>query len=46
MMHAFTQLLNRVGRIEAAGELPVGVGFFLHSPPSLPVILHPVAAAT
>ncbi len=45
MMHAFTQLLDRVGRIEAAGELPVGVGFFLHSPPSLPVILHPVAAA-
>lgn len=32
MVHAFTQLLNRVGRIEAAGELPV--------------ILHPVAAAT
>lgn len=42
MMHAFTQLLDRVGRIEAAGDLPVGVGFFLHSPPSLPVILHPV----
>ena len=44
MMHAFTQLLERVGRIEAAGELPVGVGFFLHSPPSLPVVLHPVSA--
>ena len=42
MMHAFTQLLDRVGRIEAAGELPVGIGFFLHSPPTLPVILHPV----
>jgi len=43
MMHAFTQLLDRVGRIEAAGELPPGAGFFLHSPPSLPVVLHPVA---
>ncbi|MBM3345840.1 MAG: cytochrome P450, partial [Betaproteobacteria bacterium] len=42
MMHAFTQLLDRVGRIEAAEELPVDIGFFLHSPPKLPVILHPV----
>ena len=42
MMHALTQLLDRVGRIEPAGELPPGAGFFLHSPPSLPVVLHPV----
>lgn len=42
MMHPFTQLLDRVGRIEAVGELPVGIGFFLHSPPTLPVTLHPV----
>lgn len=42
MMHALTQFLDRVGRIEPAGELPQGAGFFLHSPPSLPVILHPV----
>ena len=41
MMHGFTQLLDRVGRIDPAGELPQGVGFFLHSPPSLPVVLHP-----
>ncbi len=46
MMHSFTQLLDRVGRIEAVGELPVGIGFFLHSPPTLPVILHPVELTT
>jgi cytochrome P450 len=39
MMHAFTQLLDRVGRIEGAGELPEAGGFFLHSPEALPVIL-------
>lgn len=41
MMHAFRELLDRVERIEPAGEMPEAEGFFLHSPPSLPVVLHP-----
>ena len=40
--HALTEFLDRVARIEAVGTLPPGEGFVFHSPPSLPVILHPV----
>lgn len=41
MTHALTEFLARVGRIEADGVLPDGEGFIFHSPPALPVILHP-----
>jgi hypothetical protein len=41
MLHAFMRLMERVRRIEPAGDLPPGEGFMLHSPPSLPLILHP-----
>jgi cytochrome P450 len=41
MAHALTEFLDRVARIEPVGNLPVGEGFIFHSPPRLPVILHP-----
>lgn len=41
MAHAFTEFLDRVGRIEPVGSLPPGEGFIFNSPPTLPVILHP-----
>ena len=41
MAHALTEFLNRVARIEPVGTLPPGEGFIFHSPPKLPVILHP-----
>ena len=41
MAHALTEFLQRVDRIEPVGTLPPGEGFIFHSPPKLPVILHP-----
>lgn len=41
MAHALAEFLRRVARIEPVGELPPGEGFIFHSPPTLPVILHP-----
>lgn len=41
MLHAFMRLMERVRRIEPAGDLPPGEGFMLHSPPSLPLVLYP-----
>jgi cytochrome P450 len=40
MAHAFAEIVTRFDRIEPAGDLPPGEGFMLHSPPSLPVVLH------
>jgi cytochrome P450 len=42
MAHAFIEFMDRVARIEPVGELPPGEGFIFNSPPTLPVILHPV----
>lgn len=42
MAHAFIEFLDRVARIEPAGTLPPGEGFIFNSPPTLPVVLHPV----
>lgn len=42
MAHALTEFLDRVARIEPVGVLPPGEGFVFNSPPTLPVILHPV----
>jgi cytochrome P450 len=42
MAHAFSEFLDRVARIEPVGSLPPGEGFIFNSPPTLPVILHPV----
>ena len=42
MVHALQQLVRRTAWIEPAGPLPAGEGLLLHSPPSLPVVLHPV----
>ena len=42
MAHAFTEFLDRVARIEPVGTLPPGEGFIFNSPPTLPVVLHPV----
>jgi hypothetical protein len=41
MLHAYRRLMERVRRLEPAGDLPEPEGFMLHSPPSLPLILHP-----
>lgn len=42
MEHALKEFLDRVGYIELIGAPPPSVGFVFHSPPTLPVILHPV----
>jgi cytochrome P450 len=40
MLYGFSKFLDRIAWMEPVGEVPKGEGFFLHSPPSLPVILH------
>lgn len=40
MVHAMEKLLERVSRAEFAGEVPANEGFLLHSPPSVPAVLH------
>ena len=41
MAHALSALLDRVGRIELVEPPPASEGFVFHSPPALPVRLHP-----
>lgn len=43
LIHAIEEFTDRVGRIEPAGDPPLPEGFILHSPPSLPMILHQAA---
>ena len=40
MVHSLQQLVRRTAWMEPLGPLPVGEGLVLHSPPSLPVVLH------
>ncbi len=42
MVHAIGEFTRRVAWMEPVGPPPPGEGFMLHSPPSLPMILHPV----
>lgn len=41
MVHAMTEFTERVAWIEPVGDPPVSEGFMLHSPPTVPMILHP-----
>jgi len=41
MVHAIREFTRRVQWMEPAGATPHGEGFMLHSPPSLPMVLHP-----
>ncbi len=43
MLHAITEFARRVEHMEAVGPSPNSEGFILHSPPSLPMVLHPRA---
>lgn len=40
MVHSLQQLVTRTAWMEPVGPLPPGEGLLLHSPPSLPVVLH------
>jgi pulcherriminic acid synthase len=40
MVHALQQLIERTAWMEPLAPLPRGEGLLLHSPPSLPVVLH------
>jgi hypothetical protein len=42
MVHAIDEFTRRVAWMEPVGTPPGGEGFILRSPPSLPMILHPV----
>jgi cytochrome P450 len=41
MVHAIREFAARVDWMEATGHPPPGEGFMLHSPPAVPMILHP-----
>jgi pulcherriminic acid synthase len=41
IVHAIEEFTARVDWMEPTGDPPAGEGFMLHSPPAVPMILHP-----
>jgi cytochrome P450 len=41
IVHAITEFTERVAWIEPDGDPPASEGMMLHSPPAVPMILHP-----